>query len=68
MITKENSRTFLKAINRYVRRKRVFDGGRTFGVDYATWQVCYPQIAKAYNQAASLFLGRPVTRALPIFS
>lgn len=55
---KENARVVLKAINRHVRRKRIFEGGRTFGVDFNTWNACYPHIASVFNKAAEIFIGR----------
>jgi hypothetical protein len=61
-----NARAVIKAINRRIRRHGFFDGGRAFGVDYATWNVTYPQMASVFNQAASQLTGRP-GRYLPRF-
>ena len=64
---KSTATATVKAINRHVNKAQVFSGGRMFGVDYTTWAVCYPQTAKMFNDAASIMLGREVTRAVPIF-
>ena len=61
-----NPRAIVKAINRKVRRHGFFDGGRAFGVDYATWCHCYPQMASVFNQAAEKITGRS-GRYLPRF-
>ena len=55
-----------KAINRRVRKHRFFDGGRTFGVDYATWACSYPQMAAEFNRAVEVINGRK-GRYLPKF-
>lgn len=61
-----NSLVFVKAINRWARRRRPFAGGRQFGVDFATWNACYPQLAAAYQKAATVIAGRN-GRFLPRF-
>ena len=58
-------KAILKAINRYCRRRRIFEGGLQWGYDYATWSVCYPQMAREFNRAAAAIMGRP-GRYLPI--
>ena len=51
-------RATLKAINRWVRKYPPFQGGRTFGVDYPTWNVCYPQTAAIFQRCAEIHTGR----------
>ena len=43
----------VKAINRYLRKVRMFNGGGGFGLDYATWTALYPRMSHIYNVAAS---------------
>jgi hypothetical protein len=62
----QQARIFIKAINRHVKRRRLFEGGRTFGVDYTTWCVTYPQLARAYQAASEILTGRN-GRFLPRF-
>jgi hypothetical protein len=62
-----NPTAILKAINRHVRRNNVFSGGRSFGVDYTTWSICYPQMSSVFNKAAQQITGRP-GRFLPRFN
>jgi hypothetical protein len=52
------ARAIVKAINRRVRRHRYFEGGRLFGVDYPTWAVTHPQMAREFNKAAAVLTGR----------
>jgi len=53
-----NHRAIIKSINRWTRKTKPFAGGRTFGVDFATWYVCYPQIAQTYLASAEVITGR----------
>lgn len=55
----QEASALIKAINRWVRRTRPFEGGKQFGVDFRTWNVTYPQIASAYKAAATVIAGRP---------
>ena len=43
-----------RAINRHLRRRRAFDGGRAFGVDYRTWCISYPHLSRAFSAAAGI--------------
>jgi hypothetical protein len=54
----DQARAIIKAINRHVRRNRLFAGGRTFGVDYSTWRVSFPQLSATYQAAAEILMGR----------
>jgi hypothetical protein len=53
-----NPKSILKSINRHVKKNRLFEGGRSFGVDFATWQVNYPQMCREFCKAAQQLLGR----------
>lgn len=55
----------LKSINRHIRRRRIFDGGRTFGVDYATWRGSFPHLSSVANDCGEAINGRR-GRYLPI--
>lgn len=66
-MNQDNARTTIKAINRWTRTYRPFEGGRTFGVDYITWRISYPQIAKTYQLAAEMITGR-TGRFMPRFN
>ena len=55
---KAQARATLKAINRHVRKERIFEGGRTFGVDWPTWCMCYPQLAMTFQRLAEFVTGR----------
>lgn len=48
----------MKAINRHVRKARIFEGGKAYGVDWPTWNVCYPHLARAFCNAAEVVMGR----------
>lgn len=52
------ARATIKAINRWVRRTRPFEGGRQFGVDWPTWSACYPQTAQVFLRSARAITGR----------
>lgn len=52
------SRAILKAINRHIRKARFFDGGRQYGVDWPTWSICHPQLARTFRHHAELIAGR----------
>jgi hypothetical protein len=60
------AKSVIKCINRRVKKTRPFAGGRRFGVDYTTWNVCYPQTAQLYSKAAEIFYGR-TGRFMPRF-
>lgn len=68
MDARADARSLAKAINRHIRRRHIFEGGRTFGVDYSTWAVCYPHLAREFNQAAALLVEADPDsiRAIPI--
>lgn len=57
-MSKAEAITIVKAINRHVKRHRLMSGGRTFGVDFPTWNVCYPHLAKAFREAGRVIAGR----------
>lgn len=54
----------VKAINRHLRRKRVLEGGLKFGLDWVTWNICHPQLAKAVDYCGEL-ITRRTGRFLP---
>jgi len=66
-MNKNIARATIKAINRWVRNYRPFEGGKAFGVDYVTWRISYPQIAKTYQEAAEVVTGRTNGRFMPRF-
>lgn len=66
-MTTNEARALVKAINRRVRRHDYFAGGRQYGVDYATWRVCYPKMAAAFQAAAEVLAGR-TGRFMPRFN
>jgi len=47
------------AITRHLRRRRVFEGGRLFGVDYTTWHTCYPHLSLTFEAAMEALTGTP---------
>jgi hypothetical protein len=53
----EDARSVAFAINRYVRRRRIGEGGRSFGVEYVTWHICHPQLSTAFNAAIEVLTG-----------
>ena len=53
-----SAKTLIKAINRRIRRKKLFEGGLQYGLDYPTWSLCYPQMSKVLNQAAKVITGK----------
>lgn len=57
-MSNEEARAVAYAINRYVRRRRIGEGGRSFGVDYVTWHICHPQLSAAFNAAIEVLTGR----------
>ena len=64
--TEEKTRAYsmLRCINRHIRRHKIFEGGRTFGVDWRTWHACYPHLASVFDKHAAIVAGRCV-QALP---
>jgi hypothetical protein len=52
------AKTLIKSINRHIRRKKLFEGGLQYGLDYPTWSFCYPQMSKILNEAAKIITGR----------
>lgn len=57
-MTTTQARQTVKAINRWVRKTKPFEGGRQYGVDYPTWVVTYPQTAQVFRAAAEVLTGR----------
>lgn len=53
-----SAKTLIKAINRHIRRKKLFEGGLQYGLDYPTWSLCFPQMSKVLNQAAKIITGK----------
>lgn len=48
----------LKSINRHVKHIRAFEGGRQYGVDFATWSHCYPQTSRVFREVAEQHTGK----------
>lgn len=65
-MTQQTAKTIIRSINRWARRTQPFHGGRQYGVDYATWTVCYPHLAHQFQRAVECVTGRS-GRFLPKF-
>ncbi len=65
-MNKSSARQTIKAINRWVRKNNPFEGGKQYGVDFATWNVCYPQLSKMYVKCAEIMVER-TGRFMPRF-
>jgi len=57
-MTTTDHKATLKAINRWARRTRPFEGGMQYGVDWPTWCASYPHIASAFLRSARAITGR----------
>ncbi len=55
-----NHRAILKAINRHIKKRRIMldRGFPDYGVDFATWHCCYPQMASMFRHHAEKLMGR----------
>ena len=52
----QEATTLLKAINRRLRRTRAFQGGTQYGIDYNTWCITFPRMARSFTAAARVLV------------
>lgn len=64
-MTKAQAKKICKKINAWVKRENPFEGGKSFGVDFATWCVVYPEKARGFCEAATVLTGK-AGRYMPI--
>lgn len=54
-----DAKIIIKSIDKHIRKRRIFQGGRSFGVDYITWRVSYPHLCAMFDKAGEVVMGRP---------
>ena len=58
-MTKREATAIVKSINRWVRKTRSMRSVHpSWGVDFRTWSILYPQTAYQYQAAARVLAGR----------
>lgn len=57
-MTKQQATTIVKSINKHCKKKNIFQGGKTFGVDFNTWYACHSHLASMFCDAVKVLTGK----------
>jgi hypothetical protein len=57
-MNKEQATKIIKSINRRARNGKIMAGPHAYGVDFITWSITYPHLAKVYCQAGEVITER----------